>query len=283
MHVAIIMLIVALGSVLFHLFSPWWSTPIASNWKYIDDTIEITFWITGIAFVLIIGFMAYCIYKFSNRPGIVADYEPENSRLEWALTIATTLAVAAMLAPGLVVWSQFVNVPKGADRVEVMGSQWQWAYRYPGKDGKLGVTGIKYVNGDNPFGIYPNDPNGEDDVVVEGDDLHLPMHRPVKFLLRSLDVLHDFYVPQFRAKMDMVPGMVTYFWMTPIRTGEFDVLCAELCGVGHHAMRGKVVVEEQVDFDKWMSEQETFKQTQAAIKRRKNSDFAAKKAVIKIE
>lgn len=284
MHVAIIMLIVALGSVLFHLISPWWSTPIASNWGYIDDTITITFWITGVAFVAVIGFMAYCIYKFGNKPGQVADYEPENSRLEWALTIITTLGVIGMLAPGLVVWNDYVVVPEDADEVEVVGTQWQWAYRYPGKDGKLGITAVKYVSGDNPFGIYPGDPNGQDDVVIEGDDLHLPRGKSVKFLLRSLDVLHDFYVPQFRAKMDMVPGMVTYFWVRPTRNGTFDALCAELCGVGHHAMRGKVVVEDQAAYDAWIAEQQTFSQSQAAIeKRKRNTDFASRKGATKTE
>ena len=82
-------------------------------------------------------------------------------------------------------------------------------------------------------------------------------------LLRSIDVLHDFYVPQFRAKMDMVPGQVTYFWFTPTRTGTFDVLCFELCGVGHYAMRGKVVVENESAFQAWLEEQPTFAQSMA--------------------
>ena len=79
--------------------------------------------------------------------------------------------------------------------------------------------------------------------MIQGDDLRLPIGKPVKVLLRSIDVLHDFYVPEFRAKMDMVPGSVTYFWLTPTRTGTFDALCAELCGTGHAVMRGRVVVQ----------------------------------------
>jgi len=86
----------------------------------------------------------------------------------------------------------------------------------------------------------------------------LPLDRPVKVLLRSIDVLHDFYVPEFRAKMDMVPGTVTYFWLTPTRTGTFDVLCFELCGIGHYAMRGTVVVEDESDYQAWLAEQPTF-------------------------
>ena len=84
----------------------------------------------------------------------------------------------------------------------------------------------------------------QDDVMIKAGDLHLPFGKPLKVLLRSIDVLHDFYVPEFRAKMDMVPGMVTYFWFTPTRAGKFDVLCFELCGPGHPDMRGVVVVDE---------------------------------------
>ena len=85
-------------------------------------------------------------------------------------------------------------------------------------------------------------------MIVEFAELHLPVDQPVKVLLRSIDVLHDFYVPEFRAKMDMVPGMITYFWFTPTETGEFEVLCAELCGVGHAFMRGSVFVDTEVDY-----------------------------------
>ena len=105
----------------------------------------------------------------------------------------------------------------------------------------------------------------------------------MKVLLRSIDVLHDFYVPEFRAKMDMVPGSVTYFWFTPTRTGTFDVLCAELCGVGHPAMRGSVVVEEEGEYQAWLEKQQTFaeltgrrsRSRQAMISRRRSKDNAA--------
>ncbi len=219
MVVALILLLVAIASVLFHLFSPWWWTPIASNWRYIDDTISLTFWITGAVFFAIVAFMAYCVFRFHHKEGRRAAYEPENKRLEWWLTIGTTIGVAAMLAPGLVVWHQFVTVPADATEVEVMGQQWRWSYRLPGKDGRLGTSDVRLIGPDNPLGLNTNDPNGQDDVVIESGDLHLPIGKPVKVLLRSIDVLHNFMVPEFRAKMDMVPGAVTYFWFTPTRTG----------------------------------------------------------------
>jgi cytochrome c oxidase subunit 2 len=260
MTVAVILILVAVGSVLFHLLSPWWWTPIASNWKYIDDTITITFWITGIVFTAVILFMAYCVFRFRHREGRRAAYEPESARLEWWLTVVTAVGVAAMLAPGLFVWQRFVTVPDEASEFEVVGQQWLWSFRLPGEDGRLGAADAANVTPDNPLGLSPGDPYGEDDVIIQGDDLHLPVGKPLKVLLRSIDVLHDFYVPEFRAKMDMVPGMVTYFWFTPTRTGTYDILCFELCGLGHSEMRGVVVVDEQSDYQAWLDSQPTFAQ-----------------------
>ena len=258
MFLAVVLVLVAVGTVAFHFLSPWWWTPIASNWGYVDDTIIVTFWITGVVFVALVLFMAYCVFRYRHREGVRAAYEPENKKLELWLTGLTTVGVAGMLAPGLFVWNQFITVPEGAAEVEVMAQQWQWSFRYPGKDGVLGTSDSRNIDYDNPFGLDPDDPNGQDDILIEGDDLHLPLDRPVNVLLRSIDVLHDFYVPEFRAKMDMVPGMVTYFWLTPIRTGTFDILCFELCGTGHYTMRGNVVVEEASAFEAWMEEQSTF-------------------------
>ena len=263
MAIVLLLLFVGVGTVVFHFVSPWWWTPIASNWGYIDDTIIITFWVTGVVFVAVVLFMAYCVFRYRHREGIKAAYEPENKKLEWWLTILTTVGVAVMLTPGLFVWNQFVTVPEDASEFEVMAQQWQWNFRFPGEDGVLGTSNSRNINDDNPFGLNRNDANGRDDVLIEDSELHLPLHKPVKVLLRSIDVLHDFYVPEFRAKMDMVPGAVTYFWFTPTRTGTFDILCFELCGTGHHAMRGNVVVQEESAFQAWLQEQPTFAQSLA--------------------
>jgi cytochrome c oxidase subunit 2 len=258
MVVALALILVAVATVAFHFLSPWWWTPIASNWGYVDDTIIITFWITGIVFIAIILFMAYCVFRYRHQKDRRAVYEPENKKMEWWLTGLTTVAVAALLTPGLFVWDQFITVPKEATEIEVVAQQWRWSFRFPGKDGVLGTSDSRKISSENPFGLNSNDPHGHDDILVDSDEVHLPLGKPVKVLLRSIDVLHDFYVPQFRAKMDMVPGSVTYFWFTPIRTGTFDVLCFELCGVGHYAMRGKVVVEEERAYQAWLEAQPTF-------------------------
>lgn len=258
MSVAIILAVLVFGSVLFSLLSPWWFTPIASNWGTIDDTLIITFVITGVVFCLLVLFMAYAVYRFRHRDGARAAYEPESKRLELWLTGLTSVGIAAMLAPGLIVWDDYVNVPPEADVVEILGQQWSWAFRFPGEDGELGAIDAKLVGFDNTFGLDPGDPRGQDDILVEGGELRLPLDRPVKLVLRSVDVLHDFYVPQFRAKMDLVPGMVTYFWLTPTRTGSFEILCAELCGVGHSGMLGIVEVVEGEAYEVWLREQPTF-------------------------
>lgn len=254
---ALILVLIALGSIAFHLLSPWWWTPIASNWGYIDTTLIITFWITGAVFTVLVLFVAYCVARFRHRPGQKAAYEPESRRLEGWLTALTAVGVAAMLAPGLAVWAQFVRVPADAAAIEIVAQQWRWSYRLPGADGRLGAAATEFVSDENPLGLDPHDPAGKDDVIVDGDDLHLPLGRPVKALLRSFDVVHDFYVPEFRAKMDIIPGMVTYFWFTPTRTGTFEAICNEVCGVNHYAMRGRVVVEPEPRYRAWLDQQKT--------------------------
>jgi len=258
MHVGFIFLAVIVGSVLFHIFTPWYWTDIASNWGAMDDTITLTFWVGGGVFVAVCLFMVYCVFKFSYKEDRKAEYKPEDKKLEKILTIATTLGVVALLAPGLIVWNQFVNVPKNALEIDVMAWQWGWQYRLPGEDGKLGNTKVVNINDDNPFGIIAEDPNGKDDILIQSDVIYLKNNRPVKILLRSVDVLHNWYVPQFRAKMDAVPGVVTYYWFEPQKIGEYEVLCAEYCGVGHYGMRGRVFVKSEQDYENWIQEQETF-------------------------
>jgi cytochrome c oxidase subunit 2 len=280
MLMAVVLIVIVVGSVVFHLVSPWWSTPIASNWGSIDTTIDITFWITGVVYVAVLLFMAYCLYRFRYNPDRRSEYQPENHKLELWLSGLTALGVVGLLTPGLIVWNDYINPPDEATEIEVVGKQWEWSFRLPGKDGVLGTTNIRFMNDDNPFGVNPNDPAGQDDVLIEGDDLHLQLDKPVKILLRAVDVLHNFYVPQFRAKMDMVPGMVTFIWLTPNRTDTFDILCAELCGIGHHVMRGLVVVETGVDYEKWLQEQTTFAQSVAALNKKSKSEV---KLVSKLE
>ncbi|MGI9344141.1 MAG: c-type cytochrome [Gammaproteobacteria bacterium] len=263
MAIAVVLVLLVIGTVIFHFASPWWLTEIASNWDTIDLTIDLTFWVTGAVFIAVNLFLAYCVVKFRYRPDRRAHYEPENKRLEFWLTVITSVGVIAMLAPGLIVWADFVRVPENSSSVEVVGRQWQWQFRYPGEDGILGQVDAKRITADNPFGMIEEDPNGQDDVLVDSNIMHVPINQPVTTLLRSQDVLHDFAVAQFRVKMDLVPGLVTYVWFEPTRLGTFEILCEELCGMAHHTMRGKVVVDTQEDYETWLAGYPTYAETLA--------------------
>lgn len=263
MAIAIAIGLLVLVSIAFHWLSPWWHTPIASNWGSIDTALDVTLWICAAAFIALNLFLAWTLLRYRHRAGSRAHYEPENTALEKRLTFWTGIGIAGMLAPGLLAWNQYVTVPKDAAVVEATGQQWQWGFRFPGADGVLGTSNVSHITPENPFGINPADPYARDDILIESPELHLPVGKPVKVILRSKDVLHDFYVPNFRAKMDLVPGIVTYLWLTPTRTGTYDVLCAELCGVGHHMMRGTVVVSNERDFRSWLAGQQTYAQLAA--------------------
>jgi len=258
MPLAVVLVLLVVGSILFHILSPWTFTELASNWGMVDFTVDITLYVTGFVFVSVNLFMAYSVMKFRYKKNARATYEPENKKLESWLTGLTAVGVAAMLTPGLFVWAKFVDVPEEAHVVEAIGQQWHWTFRYPGEDGKFGEVDAERITDDNPFGMDPDDPNGQDDVLVYNPEAHIPIGKPVKFLLRSKDVLHDFAVAQFRVKMDLVPGMQTFLWLTPTITGRFEILCEEHCGMAHYTMRGAVVVDEPEDYMAWLDSRPTY-------------------------
>ena len=261
--VVVLFFLVIIGTVALHFFAwntGWWFSPLASNWSSIDNAIIITFWVTGFVFVVLSLFLVYCLWKYRYQRNRRSEYKPEDKKLETILVVVSAVAVAVLLAPGLSVWNNYIKVPKDAVTVEVLAYQWGWNYRLPGEDGVLGKTNIRNISDDNPYGLYLNDPYGKDDLIVQDADLHLQLDVNVKFLLRSIDVLHNFYVPEFRAKMDMVPGLVTYYWITPTKTGEYEVLCAELCGIAHYAMIGIISVDEEENYFNWLDQQMSFEQ-----------------------
>ena len=262
MRIAILLCVVTIGSVVYNFTTPFHFDVIGSNWNLIDFTVYVTFVICGAAFIVLGLLMAWWVYKFQYQEGHYSEYEPENATLENRLVVITTIGVVVMLAPGLVAWNDYIRPPSNAYELEVYSKQWAWTYRFPGEDGIFGMAHNKYVKLDNPFGMKPGDPYGEDDILITDSVVKIPIDRPVKVLLRSEDVLHDFWVPAIRAKMDAVPGMVTYFWFEPIVEKVYEVLCAELCGRGHHIMRGEMHVVSFEEYGTWLSKQKTWAQIQ---------------------
>lgn len=260
MYTALIIFLLLLGTVLFHFYNPWWFTPLSAAWADIDTAVIITFWVTGVVFILLNLFLAWVVYRYRHREGQKAEYEPESKKMEWWLTVLTTIGVVAILAPGLLVWDRIISVPDDAEMVEVVGQQWHWSYRFPGEDGVFGQVDVGLMSVDNPFGMKPDDPAGLDDVLIENPELHLKVGQSYKAVLRSKDVLHNFTVPQFRVKMDLIPGMVPYIWFEPTEEGRYDILCEELCGIAHFAMRGSVVVDTEEDFNAWLDTYPTYQE-----------------------
>lgn len=258
MALAIALIVIIVGSVVFHAVSPWWTTALASNWQQMDDMLTATLLITGLFFVVINLFVVYTLLRFRHRSGHRAAYQPENKRLERWLIGITTVGIVGLLAPGLAVYANYVKPPADALVLEVVGQQWQWRFRFMGASGKLGASDARFVSSANPLGLDPGDAAARDNIVIVGNEVHLPLNRPVKVLARSHDVLHDFFVPPMRARMNIVPGQVSSFWFTPTRAGRYEAMCAQLCGVGHPNMRGTVVVEDEAAFAAWLQLQPSF-------------------------
>ena len=269
MLVTLIFLLFTIAVVAFHFYAleqGFWFPVLASNWALMDLTTKITLAVSAVVFIVISVFVCYCIFRFRRREGHSADHEPENSKenskLEGWLTIFTTVGVIALLSPGLMVYRDFINPPADAIKAEVLGEQWTWSYRFPGNDGIYGRTNPKFFSLDNSFGLDPSDPASQDDVLVNTNTVHFPINQPVDIQLRSKDVLHDFYIPQFRAKIDMVPGQVTKLWFEPTLEGEYEIVCAEYCGIAHYNMRGIAIVNSVPDFQFWLDQQQTFGELQ---------------------
>ncbi|MFQ5718889.1 MAG: cytochrome C oxidase subunit II, partial [Acidobacteriota bacterium] len=147
-----------------------------------------------------------------------------------------------------------------AIRIEVTGEQFLWNMRYPGPDGAFGRTSPSlYETVGNTVGIDPEDPAGLDDFILQ-NELVVPVNRPIELILRSKDVLHDFFVAGLRIKQDAVPGLSVPLRFTPYVTGEYEIACAELCGLGHYRMRGVMKIVDDATYETWQAERQAERQ-----------------------
>ena len=160
------------------------------------------------------------------------------------------------------VWASERFEPAKPDsvKVEATGAQFAWFFRYPGPDGTYAPTHAKNISAEeqNPLGMTMEDADAKDDVV--SGVMYLPVNREVDLTLRSQDVIHSLFIPNMRFKQDAVPGLAIHMHFTPVETGDFEIVCAELCGLGHYKMHGMLKVVSQAEFDQWLASKEAEKQ-----------------------
>ncbi len=271
-NAALFMIFLIVGMIVFFWYSiknfDLYHIPIASEHGVTTDRLFwITMAITGIVFVITQILLFYFSYKYQHSPKREALFFPDNNKLEFLWTLVPALVLTVLVVYGLMVWNKVMApAPKEAEIIEVMGFQFAWKVRYPGKDNKLGAYDFREIDAVNLFGMDLSDKACYDDFVPR--EMHLPKGKPVEFRIRARDVLHSVFAPHFRLKMDAVPGMPTRFWFVPTKTTEemrketgnpdfnYEIACTEVCGRGHFSMRLIVVVDEPSEYEKWKSEQE---------------------------
>ncbi len=247
----VLITLACLGLFLLHPF--WFPAQASAQAPALDRGLKIALWVLGALFIA--GQLVLALFLRSS-PG---EASSRNWRGNWRFEIAWTAAVAAVFfwfnVSGGGLWSQMMSPEKHLDaiHVEVTGAQFQWYFRYPGADGTFGrVDARRFARPDegNPLGIDPDDPAGKDDIVSPA--LVLPVGRPVELDLRAQDVIHSVFIPEMRIKRDAVPGMDIHTQFIPTKTGTFEMVCSQLCGLGHYRMKAAVRVVSEAEFKDWL-------------------------------
>ena len=200
----------------------------------IDGIFSLILWITGIIFLVVEALLLFFLLRYRHKEGRRPRYTHGNNRLEviWTIIPAIICVVLALLSRR--VWAEIKQrMPEDAMQIEVTAEQFAWNIRYPGPDGRFGTA----------------------DDVVTLNQLHFPVGRKVVVNLHSKDVIHSFFLPEFRVKQDAVPGMTTKVWFDAAHVGHWEIACAELCGLGHYRMKGFLTADSPEDFNKWLIEQ----------------------------
>ena len=224
--------------------------------------------ISGMFIVFILLFSFPFLYRY--RPQRKAAYYHHNNKLELLWTVIPAAGLIIMLFYGLNIWNEMTSYPEDKDNdvctFEIMGKQFNWEVRYPGKDGILGSYDFRKIDATNSMGINFEENASFDDFIPR--EIHIPKGKKILLKIRSRDVLHSVFMPHFRVKMDAVPGLPTQFWFVPTKTTEemrtelrdpefnYEMACTEVCGTGHFAMRMVIVVDEPADYEKWQKAQE---------------------------
>ncbi|MFN0117511.1 MAG: cytochrome c oxidase subunit II [Elusimicrobiota bacterium] len=212
-----------------------------------------------IIFVLWGIFFTFCLFKYRKGANPSANHAAAKGGMISFLPDFMVLAFELWLvfALGLPIWSKVKEdfpIANQSHVVEMVAEQFAWSFHYPGTDNLFGKKDIKLISSGNLIGLDDTDPLSQDDFVLT-NELHVPIDKPTIIYMTSKDVIHSFFVPEFRVKQDTVPGMRIPLWFKPIKTGAFEIGCAQLCGLGHYRMKGTVIVHSPEDFEKWKMEQ----------------------------
>lgn len=238
--------------------------------KAYDSMFKVTLIVTGIVFLATQALLFWFAFRYQSTEKRTAFYYPHNNKLELIWTVIPAIVMASLVAVGLRNWFLITSAPPpNAQVVEIVGKQFNWLVRYPGKDGELGKRDFRKINdANNVLGLDTTDRHNLDDIVNQSGEVHLVKGRPVRFIIGSRDVIHDVGLPHFRFKMDAVPGITTTIWFTPIISTKemaekthnpnfvYEISCDQMCGKGHYSMRGTIIVHDtQAELDEWMASQ----------------------------
>ncbi len=242
--------------------------PNASEHGYqIDHILEFSHWFMGALFVGWSLFFIFVLIRFRKGRHPAADHAGVRSGISTHLEFSVVLIEAVLLLGfAIPLWAKRVNeFPPTKDTILVhaVGQQFNWNFHLPGPDGQFGRRDVGFVTNSNPLGLDPNDPAGKDDLVTLGE-LHVPVDRPVIIELSSKDVIHNFCLPHMRIAADAIPGSLIPMWFKPIKTGTYEVVCGQLCGLGHYGMKGTLVVDTPEDYQAWLKERAELAGTQNA-------------------
>ena len=233
----------------------------------IDHIIEFSHWFMAALFVGWSAFFIYVLLRFRKSRHPVADHEGVKSGISTHLEFAVVLIEAVLLIGFAVpLWAKRVNqFPEDKDAIVVhaIGQQFNWNFHLPGPDGQFGRRDVGLVTNSNPLGLDSTDDAARDDLVVL-TELHVPKDRPVIIELSSKDVIHNFAIHPMRIAQDAIPGQLVPMWFKPIKTGSFEVVCGQLCGLGHYSMKGMLVVDEPAEYQAWLKEKVELSGTQSA-------------------
>ena len=238
----------------------WLGLPVAASAQAaaVDEIMALVHWLMLVLFVGWSAFFVVVLVRFRRGRHPKANYQGVKARwsawLEGGVLAAEVILLAFFSIP---VWSARVDrLPAEAEStlVRVVAEQFAWNVHYPGPDRVFGRTDIRLVNPDNPLGLDRRDPAAKDDVTTI-NRMNLPIGSPVIVYLSTKDVVHSFGLPEMRIKQDATPGIVQPVWFTPTQTGEWDIACSQLCGLGHFRMRGVYAIQPREEFEKWLAQQ----------------------------